>query len=172
MLQQRIDVVGVVNDIVPIITTPICNLFWEKPAKDIYQKVIKVIVLIRKHLTIKKAVETIKRAFVKRYLTSLVDCQYMRCLLNIPKPRLAFKKEFFYGGTGYIDGIRKQDVAHGICHGRDCYGRFFITIKYKCLTTHFPFDGSLVSPNPEKEYNNIWRGMYDVVRNFRRLAKS
>jgi len=92
-----------------------------------------------------------KRAFVKWYLTSPVDCKFMKCLLNIPKPWLAFKAHFFRGGTGYIDGICKKDVAHGICHGRDCYGRFFITIKYKCLTP-FTFDGTLVSPDPEKEY--------------------
>jgi hypothetical protein len=46
-------------------------------------------------------------------------------------PTLDFKPHFLHGFTGYIDGIRENDVSHPIMKGTDKCGRQFITFKFK-----------------------------------------
>ena len=49
-----------------------------------------------------------------------------RALLDYPI--LKWKNEFL-GDTGYIDGIRPEDVSHPVMLGVDTYGRAFATIR-------------------------------------------
>ena len=57
-------------------------------------------------------------------------------------PRLTYESRFC-GGTGYLDGIRANDVQCGVMEGQDIHGRAFFTIRYACEDTAFMFDGNM-----------------------------
>ncbi len=45
---------------------------------------------------------------------------------------LPWQDEFHRGGTGYIDGIKPDDLKQPIMCGVDPWGRYFLALKYTC----------------------------------------
>ena len=48
------------------------------------------------------------------------------------EPILPWKDEFHAGGTGYIDGIRPDDLTDPVMCGKDPWDRSFMALKYTC----------------------------------------
>ncbi len=74
-----------------------------------------------------------------------------RAIFNLPKllldlPTIKFNDKFI-GATDYIDGIKSVDLNDSSVLGLDEYGRYFISIKYRCLEDEWEFNGSIYPIN-------------------------
>jgi len=64
---------------------------------------------------------------VANLVRSARDGGYIKCSSYLP-----WSESFFYGGTGYIDGIHPQDMEKSVMWGMDPHKRIFVAVKSIC----------------------------------------